>query len=192
MTLCSSSGQLWLNSALTRDFTPFLFSILLSVTLHSWSKVHFLSSSSQQSKSQNVNTQQWRSPPWIAAAVMLIHRREGISRFFRTKSLKNYLSELFSGQFDSDSSPESDATLVFNPPEGLALHLSSSYSYLTSVFCVFFLFLTQRLLAAEITKCAFNYKFSLFLCINVVIFAIMWIVTTLQYQMLTIFPLPVQ
>ena len=49
VSVCSSSGQLWLNSALIRDFAPFRFSIFLSVTLHSWNKVHFPSSSSQQS-----------------------------------------------------------------------------------------------------------------------------------------------
>ena len=40
--------------------------------LSPWSKVHFPSSSSQQSTLQNINAQQWRSPPRITAAIRFI------------------------------------------------------------------------------------------------------------------------
>ena len=57
----------------------FLFRPLLSGALRLWSKVHFTSSSSQQSTSLNIR--KWRSGLRITAAVRLINRSEDKSTF---------------------------------------------------------------------------------------------------------------
>lgn len=87
----------------------------------SWSKVS-ASTSSQQSTLQSIITKQRSSPPWIAVAVRLIHRREGKSTFNPKKSIESNLWALVLLVNDAGSEQNPGRVKVFMPPEGSAPH----------------------------------------------------------------------
>ena len=92
-----------------------------AVTLHSWRKAHYPSTSSQQATLQNINTWQWRSPPQIPADVRLINRPEHESTF-QSQKLETSLWALLPSVHCSRSEQNLMRLQVFIPPEGLDLH----------------------------------------------------------------------